>query len=145
MGPKGSRAEGFSPLAWERRAVAMIRQHSARPIIYRPKPNWENPLPLQGVETAPKDQDLMEALRGCHAVVAHHSNAAVEALVAGIPAFVVEGIALPMGRSDLAMIEQPRYPGTRAQWLADAAWTQWSVAEMSSGAAWRHLKDEGLV
>lgn len=145
MGPKGSRAEGFSPLAWERRALAMIRQYTDRPIIYRPKPNWENPLPFADVITAPKDQPLMQALAGCHAVVAHHSNAAVEALVAGVPAFVVEGIALPMGSADLSSIEKPRYPTGRPQWLADAAYAQWSVTEMASGAAWRHLKDEGLV
>lgn len=145
MGPKGSRAEGFSPLAWERRAVAMIRQHTDRPILYRPKPNWENPMPLDGVETAPKGQELLAALKGCHAVVSHHSNAAVEGLVLGHPAFVVEGIALPMGSSDLSSIEAPRYPAGRPQWLADAAYAQWSVTEMASGACWRHLKDEGLV
>lgn len=145
MGPKGSRAEGFSPMAWEARAVQAIRAVSDRPIVYRAKPNWEGAPPLAGAIMAPKGQDLLEALKGCHAVVAHHSNAAVEGLVLGHPAFVVEGIALPMGASDLSTIEAPRYPVGRPQWLADAAYSQWSIAEMASGAAWRHLKDEGLI
>jgi hypothetical protein len=145
MGPKGARAEGFKALGWEEQALAAIRQATDRRVIYRPKPNWERAPGLPGTTMAPAGQDLEDALRDCHAVVAHHSNAAVEAITAGIPAFVVEGIALPMGRSDLSLIEQPAYPAGRAQWLADAAYTQWSIAEMASGAAWAHLKDEGLI
>lgn len=145
MGPKGARAEGFQALGWERQALAELRRHTDRPVIYRPKPNWINPPPLPGAIMAPKDQSLEDAIAGCHAVVTHHSNAAVEAITMGVPAFVVEGVALPMARTDLKLIETPAYPDGRGQWLSDLAWTQWSVAEMATGQAWAHLKAEGLV
>lgn len=145
MGPKGARAEGYPPLGWEQNAVDILRRHTQRPIVYRPKPNWLNPPPLQGATMAPMGQSLDDALANCHAVVTHHSNAAVEAITAGVPAFVVEGCALPMASSDLAKIETPVMPEGRAQWLADVSWVQWSVSEMSSGAAWAYLKNEGLV
>lgn len=145
MGPKGSWAEGYKALGWETQALAALRKVTDRPIVYRPKPNWPNPPPLAGAIMAPKDQSLEEALVGCHAVVTHHSNAAIEALALGVPAFVVEGAALPMSLTDLTRIETPAYPEGRGQWLSDLAWAQWSIAEMGEGLAWRYLKDEGLV
>ncbi len=145
MGPKGSRAEGYAPQGWEKEAIALLRKHTGRQILYRPKPNVPHSQPIPGSLMVDKDIPLEIALRNVHAVVAHHSNAAVEALAMGRPVFVVEGVALPMGLCDLRKIETPAYPGGRRQWLSDVAWTQWSVEEMASGRAWRYLKDEGLV
>lgn len=147
MGPKGSRFEGFGIAGWEREVIGQLRQHTDRPIWYRPKPNWEGARPLDGAIMVDKDALLAAQLQGCHAVVAHHSNAAVEGLCHGFPAFVAEGVALALGSADLSTIEAPRMvdEGARRQWLADIAWTQWSVAEMAEGRAWRYLKDEGLV
>lgn len=147
MGPKGARAEGFAPREWEREALKRIRAVTKRPVIYRPKPNWENAPPIPGCEfDDPRRATPLEALlRDCHAVVSHHSNACVEALLAGVPIFTEEGVASPMGLSDLAEIERPIFPAGRRQWANDIAWCQWSVAEMAEGLPWRHLKDEGLI
>ncbi len=147
MGPKGAAAEGYKPLGWEAQALAHLRQHTTRPVIYRPKPNWERPPPLDGARQSRPGMSLLHDLTGCHAVVTHHSNAAIEAIAAGVPAFVVEGAAMPMALSDLAAIDTPAMPATaaRRQWLHDLAWTQFSIAEIARGVAWRHLKDEGLV
>jgi hypothetical protein len=145
MGPKAAEAEGMKPLDWERRAIETLRGHTDRPIVFRPKPNVAHAFPLDGADYSPPEQTLEDALADCHAVVAHHSNVCVDGLVDGIPAFCVEGAALPMGSSDLSTIESPARPGSRRQWVADLAWTQWSVAEMAEGLPWRHLKDEGLV
>jgi hypothetical protein len=145
MGPKGNRAEGYGPQGWEKEIIPLLRQHTRRPILYRPMPNSEGSKPILGSTMIDKDQPLREALADAWALVAHHSNAAVEGLVMGVPAFVVEGAALPMACADFTRIEHPRRPGNRRQWLADLGWTQFSVAEMAEGLAWRHLKDEGLV
>lgn len=145
MGPKGANAEGYRPGEWEAMAVEQIRKVSNRPIVYRPKPNWANPDRLPGARMAPSGQSLEQALVGCHAVVAHHSNAAIEAIVAGVPAFIVEGAAVPMAKTNLAEIEKPAYPEGRRQWVNDLAYTQWSIAEMQSGAAWAYLVNEGLL
>ena len=145
MGPKGSAAEGYPALGWETEALGVMRARTRRPFIYRPKPNWQAPPRLPGASMAPAGQSLEDALRDCHAVVAHHSNAAVEAIVAGVPAFVAEGVAVPMASTDLTQIENPVRPDGREQWLADIAYTQWSVAEIATGLPWLHLKSEGLV
>lgn len=146
MGPKGSRAEGFNPYEWERRAIAELKKHTDRPIVFRPKPNHEHARPIEGTIFG-HGEDLREALRGAHALVTHHSNAAIEALAAGVPAFVAEGPCLALGAemADLSRIEEPPRPSGRKQFLADLAWCQWSISEIEEGLPWRHLKEEGLI
>jgi hypothetical protein len=145
MGPKGARAEGFGPLEWERQVAKEIRQYSDRPIIYRPKPNWKDPSRIVGTSLGDARVPLEAALTDAHAIVSHHSNANVEALVMGVPSFTWAGVAEPLSHTDFALIERPRYPTDRREWLDAIAWTQFSVEEMREGVAWRHLKDEGLV
>lgn len=138
-------AEGQELGAFEREAIAEIRKYSDRPIVYRPKPSCAYSGPIEGTIFSSKDQPLVQVLRGCHAVVTHHSNVAVDALVEGIPVFARKGVAAPMSAPDLSHIEDPYYPDDRRQWVNDVAWTQFSVQEMGMGLPWRHLKDEGLV
>lgn len=145
MGDKAARAEGLQVEEWERWAIEEIRRHTSRPIVYRPKPSWKRARPLPGAYYSPRDRDVVDDLRGCWAVVTHHSNVAVDALVAGIPAFCWAGVAACMASQDLSQIEQPFMPEGREQWIADIAHTQFSVEEMRSGVAWAHLRKEGLI
>lgn len=147
MSAKASRAEGYGSQTWETAAVNEMRLHTKRRIIYRPKPNWPDARPIAGSEFV-KDyykKELAPDLLNCHALVSHHSNANVDAILEGIPSYCVGGVALPLSHSKLSQIEQPRHDGAREQWAYDIAWTQWSVEEMRLGTVWRHLRDEGLV
>jgi hypothetical protein len=147
MGDKAARAEGYAPEAWERWAINEIRRHTNRPILYRPKPSWKQARPLEGCAYSPKTREIEVELRHCWAVVTHHSNAAVEAALAGVPVFCWYGVGADMGLRDLSRIESPHRPtyDERAQWAADIAYTQWSVAEMKAGAPWLHLRAEGIL
>jgi hypothetical protein len=145
MGDKGCVAEGYLPTQWEKEVISELRRHTDRPIIYRPKPSWRGAKPIEGVGFSPRDQEIEIALTDCHAVVTHHSNAGVDGLIAGIPCFTEQGVAKPMSLSGLNLIEMPRHPEDRGQWLSDVCWTQWNPEEMSLGLPWRHLLDEGLV
>lgn len=144
MGPKGARAEGFAANEWERQMVMHLRQITERPILYRPKPNWVQYRPIIGTTLVDAQIALRDQLEDVHAVVSHHSNANVEALLAGVPSFTLAGIAMPQS-AGWSLIDTPLRRGDRQQWLHDAAYTQFSIEEMASGVAWRHLKDEGLV
>jgi len=145
MGAKAADCEGFATHEWELGAVAAIQQHTDRTIIYRPKPSWRNPEPIDGTIFSPRTQPLMEVLENCHAVVSHHSNVCIDAILEGVPSFCAQGVALPMSRSDLSQIESPIYPDGREQWAADIAYTQWRPDEMRDGLVWRYLKDEGII
>ncbi len=84
------------------------------------------------------------ALADCWAVVTLHSNVAVDALMAGIPVNVAEGVAAEFS-TPLAQIETPRMPEGREQLFADIAYCQWTPAEMASGACWSHLLKNGII
>lgn len=144
MSAKAAAAEGFQANQWERDTIARLREFTDRPILYRPKPNWREAKPLPGSEYGIA-QTLEESFRNCHAVVTHHSNVAVDALVAGIPCICPHGVASVISGHNLSEIESPPTMPGRLQWAADVAWTQWSIEEMTDGLAYRYLVDEGLI
>ena len=144
MSAKAAYAEGLKPEQWERDTIFRLRKLTDRPIIYRPKPNWMAASLIAG-SAMQRDVPLPVALKNCHAVVTHHSNVAIDAILAGVPAISEGGLASIMGSTSIEEIENPLMPNGRAQWAADIAWTQWSVEEMRAGRAWRYLLEEGLI
>jgi hypothetical protein len=147
MGDKGAVAEGYEPEEWERWAIDKIRDVTRRTIMYRPKPSWKMARPIHGKNMlfSPSHQSLDRLMKHVHCVVTHHSNVAIDGLLVGVPCFVVKGAARPMGSQDFSLIETPLKPDGREQLFNDLAYCQWSVSEMRSGAAWSHLRSEGLV
>jgi hypothetical protein len=144
MSAKAAQAENLQPHAWETKTIQRLQQLTDRPIIYRPKPNWPGARPIDGA-LFQRDVPLEEALQDCHAVVAHHSNVAVDALLAGIPCICPGGAASVLSGHELEQIENPPTPDGREQWAADLAYVQWSIEEMERGDAYRYLVAEGLI
>lgn len=151
MSQKCAEFEGYRFEQWEREAIEKIQAVTDRPIIYRPKPRNKDERqypPIEGVEYSDPSKVKIDAeLKNSWAVVSHHSNAGMDALLAGVPCFQDEGVGLALGRSNLALIEQPICPddGERRQFAYDVAYCQFNRTEMHNGTAWRHFKDEGLV
>lgn len=146
MAPKASAAEHYAPTAWEAATIAGLKKHTARRIVYRPKPNWTGARPIPGCDfSKPGERTLEQDLFGAHCIVSHHSNANVEALAMGVPSFTREGIASVLSGTDFAKIESPIRPEGREKFFRDMAYTQWTCAEMATGAPWIHLREEGLV
>lgn len=99
----------------------------------------DRPIRIRGkAQEAPLYKDLADA----HALVTHASNAAVEAVLAGVPVFCTGACAASaMGKDDLSQIEDPLYPDDRARWAAVLANNQWTLEEMRRGEAWRALSE----
>ena len=144
MSAKAAAAEGLRPHQWETETILRLRQLTDRPIIYRPKPNWDEAKPIPG-SLFGKGPSLEQHLVDCHAVVAHHSNAAVDALLAGVPCICPDGVASVLSGHQLEQIEAPPTPDGREQFAYDLAWTQWSVDEMQEGRVYQYLIAEGLL
>lgn len=120
---------GQRPGDWLWETLAQISRATDRPIIVRPKPR----------ATSPK-RPLADDLRDAWCVVCHTSNVAVEAVLAGIPAFVTGACAArPMAETDLSKIETPRRPDGREQWAGVLAANQWTLDEIRSGKCWSDL------
>ena len=118
---------------WLDRTLAALAGHTDRPVIVRDKP-------LREPDTVP----LRQALKTAWAVVTYNSRVAIEAVLAGVPAFVaVPCAASPMAHETLSLIEHPMRPDGRAEWAAILAANQWTALEIQSGKAWRELQERG--
>lgn len=150
MSAKAAWVYGLAPEEYERQAVATLRRHTGREIRYRPKPSWKHAQPIDGSTWLPAGGNALMTpldLKDCYAVVTHHGNAALDALIAGVPVFCEHGLASVLARRDLAQIETPLYPdeAKRDQLLYDAAYTQFKVSEIADSTAWAYLRAEGLI
>jgi hypothetical protein len=144
--------------AWYRKAVATIRRATARPIVFRQHPRLttirssdrrkkQDIARVQRTLGSPanfrfSDNPLLaHDLKRAWAVVVFTSNAAVEAVVKGVPLFAGDRgcVAWPVAATDLAEIEAPRRP-PREQWGFDLAYAQWNCREMAAGDTWAHLR-----
>ena len=75
-------------------------------------------------------------------MVAYSSSAAIDALIAGVPVFVLSDFAAAyrMGSPDLSQIESPVYPHDRQSFCNCLADQQWNLLELRNGEAWRALR-----
>ena len=112
---------------WVDETLRALRKVTDRPLRVR----WK-----KDAERRPLRNDLTSAW----AVVTFTSNAAVEAILAGVPAFCAAPCAgLTMGSGDLSKIETPCMPSGREQWAARLANNQWTLAEIARGDLWRAI------
>jgi hypothetical protein len=85
---------------------------------------------------------LDEALLDAHCIVGYDTNALVDAVIAGVPAFNLGPCAVaPVALQDLSKIESPIYPD-RKQWVANLCYSQWTLDEMRSGLCWEMLQEQ---
>lgn len=121
-------AHGLDMVDWGSSIRAKVERYTDRPIKVRSK---NNPVPIW--------QDL----KNCWAVVTHSSNAAVDAVVQGIPVFVEpSSAAAPVGCTDLSQLENPSLPdmAAREAWWRSLMAQQYTISEMAQGVAWRYME-----
>lgn len=127
--------------------ISKVRKQTARHIVYRPKPSWDGGKPIPGSSFSSRHCLIGDALRGCHVLITHGATAAMDAIIAGVPAIAIgHSIASPVCGREVETIEDPFWPSDKAkmQWAYDMAYTQWTNTELRSGVAWEHLKAEIL-
>ncbi|MBI3315707.1 MAG: hypothetical protein HYZ87_01860 [Candidatus Omnitrophica bacterium] len=135
---------GLDITEYAQNVIAQIQKHTRRPIVYRPKKSAVSPPPIPGTRYSHREQKIEHELERAHALVTFSSNAAVDAIIAGIPAFVLgPSIARPVSNTDLSKIENPYFPSDkeRLQWCSDLAYCQWRFDEIECGAVWESLKE----
>jgi hypothetical protein len=136
MSAKASTSFGLEPEQWERAAADRLRAAGAK-VLYRPKPRWCGARPISGCAFEDWSRvTVAQSFAKVDAVATHHSNAAIEAVAAGLPIYTETGIARALS---VARLED--LPGaaahdreTRVRFVRQVAWHQWTLAEISSGA-----------
>lgn len=134
MSAKAAGTHGFRPLEWEQSALAMMKsEFPTVEVIYRPKP-----ANIDAVEP------IADVLRRVGMIVTHHSNVAVDGLVAAVPSYAVKGVGKLVSYAGMVGAVSRRAPvlteAERRALLADVAYAQWAPSEMRSGAAWEHIR-----
>ncbi len=126
--------------AWYSAAVATIREHTDRRIVFRPHPKARA---LGLCPDADEQQDsatpLAEAFRAAHCAVTFNSTAGTEAMLAGVPV-VCDPLSMyaPWAETDLTAVEKPAV-GDREDYFSRLAYAQWTRDEMRSGLAFAYL------
>lgn len=118
-------------VAWLRETVSQYPE-----AVYRPHPRGGVHLPGIESHTGP----LSEALAGARLVVTWNSNVGHEALLAGVPV-VAHG---PAAYAELAGEALPSLDARR-EYFHRAAYGQWTLDEMRSGACQRFIVDHLLA
>lgn len=132
------------PTHYARNLIKALHGLTARPLVYRPKPSWRDAVPIKGAQFSTRGS-IDDALTNAWALVTHGSNACFEAVVSGIPCVILgNAVALPLSSPSLEHVVKPRIASDaeRRQWLANIAYYQWTMAELSSGSAWDFIGQE---
>ena len=133
---------------WVMQTIETIKQHTKRPIIFRPHPRC----PLPHIETEYKNvkrqtpkqlagtyDDFDMAFDNIYCTVSWSSNPGIHSVINGVPAFVgPSSLAYDVAGHNLNLIEYPQTPD-RTQWLNDYAWTEYTVEEIASGLPLKRL------
>lgn len=103
--------------------------------------------PVARARQAPRPESLAQlgglsmddALAKAHAAVTFNSNAAVDAVLAGVPAVTADPGSMAWAVSSHAPAE-PLWRGEREAWARRLAYAQWTRREIADGEAWAHLR-----
>jgi hypothetical protein len=135
---------------WAEKTYSKVRKYTKRPVVYRPKPSWQDAVSIDGMRFSRPPVSIEEELRDAWCLITYGSNAAVDAVIAGVPVFILgDGIAKPLGLDDLTQLDDPYYPTDEERWqfLADVSYCQWSLPELASGEGWQYTREiiEGQI
>jgi hypothetical protein len=133
---KPCRFYGIDKAEWINSVVKALEQNTDRPVIVRERVSNRTQRMIQ--------EPLAALLKQAHALVTFNSLAAIEAIMAGVPAIVTAPThaASPVSGRDISQIETPPWPDSDLlhQWLCHLAYGQFHVSEMRSGEALQILE-----
>jgi hypothetical protein len=115
---------------WLKNTVQTIKQYTDRPVEIRHRdPNRQRR----------QTNDFTDVLRDVHCVVTFNSNAAVEAVMAGVPVYATApcSAAAPVSNTDFEKIDDPWFPDEdlRQHWCRHLAYGQFHNNELGNGVA----------
>lgn len=136
---KPCRFYGIDREQWITDTVSAIRGCTDRPVVIRERVQSRQ----QRVIVDPLSQVLTNDV---HALVTFNSAAAIESILAGVPAFVLAPThaAAPVANRDLGCIDNPVWPDSELihTWLCHLSYGQFHVSELKDGTAYNMLAQD---
>ena len=117
---------------WISTTLIEIQKYTDRPVVVRTKAPRKERL----------THSIYEDLANAHAVVTYNSVAAVESVIAGVPAFTLAPTAAdPVCNKDLALLENPPVIDKDLiySWACHLAYGQFHIDEFKDGSAYKLL------
>lgn len=123
---------------WYQEAAAEAAKAYRLPVWFRPHPVALQRGKHRSSGLPEKVGDLKSALNGAGIVVTWNSNAAVDAVLAGVPAVTTEhgSMAWDVTGHEIGDLCRP----DRSAWAERLAWCQWTGEEMQAGQPWEFLR-----
>lgn len=120
---------------WLDETICTIKQYTDRPIVVRQRTKTRSDRVISNT--------FEQALNDVFAVVTYNSAAGVEAVLNGVPAFVLAPAhaAQAVARTNLAEIENPYRPDWVYEWACYLSYCQFHVQELKSGYAINMLRE----
>jgi hypothetical protein len=132
-------------VGWYRVSAARLRQQGWQ-VRFRPHPvSVQRGIayaPPAGV--APIGGSLAAALAGAGVVVTFSSNAAVEAVLAGVPTIACDPGSMARAVAAHSVADALITPD-RGRWASELAWKQFTAEEMASGDCWAVVSGTAMV
>lgn len=138
-----------STLEWLGGLIKNIRQHSNKPIIFRPHPRFDVKVPGSFDCTVQKPIfkgnydcfDLPQVLENTHLLISNNSNPAIEATVNGVHTFVEKSsLCYDVSIKNLKYINNLPCPD-RTAWRDNIAHTEWFLEEIKKGIPYKRLRN----
>tara|TARA_R110000851_G_scaffold68544_3_gene154075 strand:+ start:1142 stop:2077 length:936 start_codon:yes stop_codon:yes gene_type:complete len=142
--------DGQGVVSWLVKTIGEIRRYSDRPVTVRFHPGDKRVaghikqlagyrIPKLKISYA---QHITEDFETSYAVINYNSSPAIASVIEGLPTFVLDpdrSQANGVVHSSLSDLESPR-EFDRENWLHKLAQCHWTLDELKTGEAWRHLK-----
>jgi hypothetical protein len=164
----GQSSQGVDIFDWYAKTLAAVRKATRKPIVIRQHPRLFKHGKGANVRRSPEaDRESILArlpkhlraevqwarfgrlevdLREAWAAVVFSSNAAVGAVLDGVPVFAGSPacVAYPVANHLMSNIERPAYPD-RSAWAYALAYAQWNCHELRAGTAWTRYRPHALA
>lgn len=142
--------KGMDVMDWVRKTVTEIRKYSDRPIVVRGHPGDKNAnVYLKNSKKSDwsisRNEKIIDDFRNAWAVVTYNSSPGVAGAIEGIPVFVTDpnaevSQACEVANKRIKSIENPKM-FERQNWVEKISMCHWKFEELSSGAAWAHMRN----
>ena len=151
--PGDASLRGLDMVRWLESTIIDLRLLTRRPLVIRPHP-LSPAAALRSLRRRLKDDKsvrfdikpghrLTSALKDAWATVTYSSSAAIDSILAGVPAITLSpaSLAWPVADHGLIHVLEPTLYD-RQPWLDRLAHSQWSIAEIESGEVWRRFEEK---
>ena len=145
IGTTNIRKTHSNPERWFAEEIQKIISSTNRNVIFRPHPlekkrRYRDDKSGFGAEIS-TNLHLENDLKNCWCVFSGTSNAAIDAVINGIPVVCNDTLSMAYDVSSHVFSENLEMPN-RTQWAHDLAYSQWSLLEMRLGVCWKHLREK---